>query len=507
MSASVARHPAVLTAIGLVGIALVVSGLAGTSSSEQTPSRILRPFRTGIYEPAGFLTGEPLVYSRVRAAGGTFARFGLSWRLVAPRLKPRDWNPRNPMDPNYSWGPFDTAVKGIVRAGLIPVVAVAETPGWAIANPKCDKGKSCAPKLRDLESFARAAALRYSGRLEGIPRVRYWQAWAEPNVSYFLLPQRRGGFDFQQPQGRSYVAARLYRGIVNAFAAGVKGVAKDNLVIAGGLQPWISDYGLGALAFMRQMLCMSGRQDPRPRSGCDGRSRFDIWSTHPYTSGPPNLDAVGARYADDVSIVDLPLMSRLLSAAESAGRIETDLDAVPFWVDEFSWDTDPPDPNGVPWRLHARWTANALYRMWAAGVSMVMWFQLRDAEDLGQPHGERYDSGLYLRGETIADDRPKRSLRAFEFPFVALRRAGGIYVWGRTPDSSQGLVSIEARSQERWTAVLGLRSDRYGVFHRLIPAADFAGPLRARANDVVSLPYPMKPFKIFFQHPFGLTTP
>jgi hypothetical protein len=509
MERSVARRPLFLAAAATAGVVLVTAGLLGVDSSSPSESaaRIGQPLRTGFVDPVALLTDGPIAATRMKRAGATYARVGVSWRSVAPSSQPREWDPWSPTDPNYSWGPTDKLVREITRAGLIPVLTLLETPRWANAFPRCHKGKLCAPRPRDYRKFARAAALRYSGRLPGLPRVRYWQAWIEPNLSGLLIPQRRGSFDVAQKGKGRFISPYIYRGLVNAFAAGVKSVSPTNLVIAGGTQPWAAQYAVPALAFMRAMLCMKGRRDPQPKESCGARSRFDIWSHHPYTNGPPNYDYPGPAFRDDVSIVELPMMHTLLRAAESAGHIRTNRSRVAFWVDEFSWDTDPPDPHGVPWRLHARWTANALYRMWKAGVSTVIWFQLRDGEDLGLPHGKQYESGLYLRGETLADDRPKRSLRAFEFPFVALRHGGGIYVWGRTPDSSQTPVSVEARAQGRWTQVLRVRPDRYGVFHRLIPDSELAGPLRARVSGDDSLPYPMKPFKIFYLHPFGLTTP
>jgi len=47
-------------------------------------------------------------------------------------------------------------------------------------------------------------------------------------------------------------------------------------------------------------------------------------------------------------------------------------------VTEFSWDTTPPDPKGVPVQLEARWVPQALYQAWKSGVSFFNWGGLRD---------------------------------------------------------------------------------------------------------------------------------
>src|SRR5438270_90526 len=70
-----------------------------------------------------------------------------------------------------------------------------------------------------------AAARRYSGAFAGLPRVRYWIAWNEPNLSSFLTPQRNN------------VSANIYRALLNAFASAVKAVHQDNQVVAGQLDP------------------------------------------------------------------------------------------------------------------------------------------------------------------------------------------------------------------------------------------------------------------------------
>ena len=74
-----------------------------------------------------------------------------------------------------------------------------------------------------------AAARRYSGRRTGLPWVRYWQVWNEPNTSTNLVPQFHG---------RTPYSPVLYRNLVNALARSVKSVRPNNLVIAGGTAPF-----------------------------------------------------------------------------------------------------------------------------------------------------------------------------------------------------------------------------------------------------------------------------
>jgi hypothetical protein len=177
---------------------------------------------------------------------------------------------------------------------------------------------------------------------------------------------------------------------------------------------------------------------------------------------------------DDVSLGDLGRMRALLDAAARAGHIPSD---VRFWVTEFSWDSRPADPQGLPPTLHARWVAEALYRMWDEGVSLVTWFLIRDEPF---PQG-MFQSGLYFRGKAgIESDRPKPALRAFRFPFVTFREPGRIFFWGRTPAGMPGRVIVEVHRGTGWRRVAAPHTDRHGIFSGRIASVVQIGSLRAR---------------------------
>jgi hypothetical protein len=269
--------------------------------------------------------------------------------------------------------------------------------------------------------------------------------------------------------------------VLARFSAIAHRVRADNVVIAGGLSPFTRDkpQTMAPLRFMRDLLCMSNATRPGPT--CGARAVFDVWSHHPYTSGNASHHAFAA---DDVSLGDLPEMRRLLDAAVRAGHVVTQRH-VQFWVTEFSWDTNPPDPNGVPARLHARWVAEALYQMWLSGINLVTWLQLRDS-----PYpADDYQSGLYLRGPSgMASDRAKPALTAFRFPFVAYARSGRISYWGRTPTSRAATVVVEQRVGRAWHRVASTRAGAAGIFFGSVRSSA-GGALRARAVAESSLAF------------------
>ncbi|MEK6276644.1 MAG: hypothetical protein AABM29_01335 [Actinomycetota bacterium] len=471
--------------------ALTVSALPATQA-------FARPFETGIVSTDSETQTEPLAMNRMKDAGTRYLKVAAFWSNIAPSRdspdKPPSFDATDPGHPGYNWSAIDTAVREAAAAGLEPLLTVTDSPRWA-RQPGCTEQPICYPDPQEYADFATAIARRYSGSFDPgngvLPRVRYWQAWVEPNLVIFFLPQFENG---------QKVSPDNYRRLLNAFSGAVKAVDPSNRVLMAGLAPLKRPGGLGPLDFTRRLLCMQGRKKPKPEPGCDQSARFDIAATHPYTTGGPTHKAAGA---DDVSLGNLPLMTKLIRAANRAGKIQTDGGVVPFWVTEFSWDSKPPDPGGLKSKLHARWMAESFFRMWKAGVSAVLWFGLRD-QARGEKIGDTAQSGLYLRGSSIAKDKAKRSLKSFRFPFVALRKGRKILVWGRTPDSGPGKVRVEQNSGSGFRKIATLKANSDGIFTRKVRSGETTGKVRAKLlGGSKSLPFSLKYVKDFYVPPFG----
>jgi hypothetical protein len=446
------------------------------------------PLRTALNEN-GELDLPPgeaaIALRRMRAAGVTTLRTSLGWASVTPSQRPPGFDATNPFDPAYNWAYYDAKFNRLLAAGLEPLVVLIGGPRWDPGSARSE-----IPDAAEFGRFARAAAERYSGRHPGLPRIRLWQIWNEPNVNVYFRPQFR--------DGRPY-APQAYRRILNAAAAAIHSVRRDNVVVGGGFSPFTVTRGdtvtIGPLRFMRELLCMSAGRRPRPT--CRQRAEFDVWSHHPYTSGGPTHQAF---HRDDVSLGDLPEMRALLRAAVRARHVVARR-GVRFWVTEFSWDTKPPDKYGLPVRLQARWTSEALYRMWRLGINLVAWLMLRDSPYPSQP----VQSGLYYNGGSSLElDRPKPTLTAFRFPFVALRERGRTVVWGRTPDSRPATVVVERKAGRGWRRVTALRATRSGIFTARL-AGPARGSLRARraGSRDASLPFALAKVRDRFVYPFG----
>jgi tetratricopeptide (TPR) repeat protein len=454
-----------------------------------------RPLVTAVHDPLNFpLSNAATQFMRSHAAGASIARILIDWQTVAPRAPAESSDPANPGNPAYRWASVDRQLKLASDAGLEPILDVYDPPYWA---RKPTSGSLDAPQLRDpagdFGKFMLAAARRYSGTYKGLPRVRLWQVWNEPNLSFYLVPQ----YVDEQP-----ASPAIYRQMVNAAADAVHGVHADNLVIAGGQAPFAhgkpkSDpathqVALAPMVFMRELLCMSADQPPKPT--CSAQVKFDIWSHHPYTAGGPGTRA---QVDGDVSLGDLPDMKVLLDAAVKAHHVVSRR-PVKFWVTEFSWDSKPPDSQGVPVALEAQWISEALYDMWSTGISLVAWYLIQD----GPAAQQSAQSGLYF-----GNGKPKSAmLTAFRFPFVGHVQQEKIDVWGRTPWGKPGSVLVEeSAGKSGWTRLGVVQTDRDGIFSRTFgtPHGTYVRARLLGPSGVTSVPFPLAGPKNLNVNPFG----
>jgi hypothetical protein len=411
------------------------------------------PLVTGIEQPNASTEDLRDAYPRIRHTGAKFVRIVLYWNVAQPTPT------------SYEWKEPDKQINEAIAAGLTPVVTVWRAPGWAERSSKGEAGTRN-PDPDAFGAFARQLASRYR-------KVHYWEAWNEPNLDHFLSPQIKNG--------RRH-SPGLYRKLLDQFWQGVHSVDPNAHVAAGGLA---RRYKIAPLQFIRDVFCLNDRL--KAVSSCP--VHLDAWSHHPYTNGGP-FTKQGS--PDGVSMGDLPKMRKTLNAAAASGNALPKKASIPFWISEFSWDTDGPDPDAVPMKLHARWVSEALYQAWRSGVSLFVWHQLRD-----RPFpSTQYQSGLYFCGhKSISDDAGSRcaqsgyyvhdrrktaSVLSFRFPFVAYAKHGHVKVWGRTADSRRHQVVIERKVNGKWRSVKTPTANGYGILSAKWRSSDRRHVYRAR---------------------------
>ena len=484
-------------------LAIGVLALAFSASSASAGK-----LQTGFLDPGALSRGAPFEIApavsmpAVQGAGARIVRFYLYWANASP-TKPD--NIANPNDSNYQWdGGLQANIDRALSNDLEVMLTIRTAPGWAERGGHSPRGTHN-PDPDYLKKFARAAALHYQSD------VHIWGVWNEPNYKTFLSPQYKRG---------KLVSPAMYRKLLNAAASSIHGVNGANRVVAGETAPfshWDSKgkpTAPGPLLFLRKLLCV----DSSGHSTCKTNVHADIFATHPYTSGNAYHHAFNA---NDVSFGDLSQWKRLIKDASKARHItnRSGGHGVGLWITEFSWDSKPIDPHAVPKDLHARWTAEALYRTWKLGIGALLWGQLRDYEISTNKFFGQYQSGLYYcdATPTLKDSCPsyqdpqdggpnstaKPALRAFRFPFVAYASKGHIQIWGRTPDSTRVHVTIQKKVSGPWKHWKDFMAGSGGIFKKTYASGMKTGKLRAIVVGDQSVDFSLTRPKDRFVNPFG----
>lgn len=418
---------------------------------------------------------------RAVSEGAGMVRVNVLWSQVAPSTPPPGFAPANPSSAGYRWASVDAAVRNARSHGLQVLINISDAPTWAEGpgKPAGTQPGTWKPSPGQFASFAEAAARRYDGRSPDplrpgarLPRVKYWQPWDEPNLDYYLSPQwtRAGGH--WVPEGPA-----IYRQLLNAFYAAVKRVASSNFVVTAGTAPYGDPPGgqrTPPVAFDRGLFCLANNARLTPLA-CPDPPHLDAISHHPYGIEGPLWHALNP---DDAAVPDIYKIARVLHAAERDRHV---LPRGPkrLWATEISWDSSPPDPNGVPIAEHAHWLEQALYVLWRQGVDTVLWLQIVDSPPIPS-YDATYQAGLYyLNGQ------PKPAAQAFRFPFVIQRlNRRQVQAWGRAP--ARGKLAIEVLRGGRWAIVSSLSVGVDQVFLRTLAVRGKA-VLRAQVGGQTSL--------------------
>lgn len=424
----------------LAGIILVMVGAAAWPPAAQ--SRFLKGFDEPLYK-SGDATIRNHWYDESRRAAADIARVDVAWRQITTG---RPEQPTDPADPAYDFSSIDRAVGAAGVRGMRALLTVYSAPDFAEAKNRPDNPDELHPRgtfrpdPKEYGKFAQAVARRYSGDFAPspleppLPKVGYFEAWNEPNISLFLNPQWNG---------KKNQAVPNYRRLLNKFYKGVKRGSPSAKVISAGLAPFgddpPNDIRTRPLRFMREFLCLKPKRKLTPDK-CKNPPKFDMLAHHPINiyGGPrksgSNPDDINA--ADDMRRV-----KKTLRFAERKRTIRGGRHGI--WATELWWETEPPDPvNGYPLGKQARWMEEAMYLVWKHSGSAAIFLQTVDS-----PLKE--DGGGLQSGIFFNDGSEKPSFRAFRFPFVTERRSKKkILAWTVPPAS--GKLSIQQKKNGGW---------------------------------------------------------
>jgi hypothetical protein len=449
----------------LATLVLLILGTISPIAGAYAARPITRAFTDDLFGAPG---AQPWI-SRAAATGARTVLLIAYWNGLAPNPPASAVDPRNPSDPQYSFASLDAQIRQFAGTGITPALLVTDAPGWAEAPggpPSLEAVGAWRPSAQAFGDIAAALARRYSGSYpdplypgRALPRVRYFQAWAEANFSVHLAPQ------WAQSNGRWVATAPgMYRDMLNAFYTGIKSAHSDNVVITTGFGPYGDPPGgcggqdqvgsgcrMPPALFTRDLLCLQG-QGLRPQP-CPNPAHFDALAMDPYQVSSPMTPAFNI---DDVTSPDLGKLTRIVKKAVSVR------DALPhgpkqLWVTEFSYDSNPPNPTAVSLATQARWLDQALYLFWTEGVNTVVWYLLRD-------QAAAYSPGNYYSGVYYYNGARKPSFQAFRFPFLVWPAKRTSTVWGMSPRTGRLAVQVKRRSS--WRTIFRVRVSAGSVFVR-----------------------------------------
>src|SRR5581483_2775879 len=391
-----------------VGV-LVVALCAGTAAAGRSGKRTT-PLLVGLTDEANTLYGDPAAtFQTLKSLDVQVVRVNLYWGgtpwAVSRGPKPSD--PSDPGDPAYDWSLYDRLVRYAATNGIKVVFSILFTPGWANGNA----GRNVAPAHpTDLEAFAYAAAVRYSGYWtpppwqqdpsygDGampLPAVTMWTAWNEPNNPVWLKPQYvrvAGKWIMESALQYARICTAVYTGVHAVLISPERGPVPGEQVACGVTGPRGNDAP------------RSSRPEPDPISFMVaakhfGLEKFDVWAHHPYPlsgADPPAYVPAATEHA--VLLGNIGTLLAKLTQLWGPKHL---------WITEYGYQTNPPNHTifGVSWKRQAAYLAQA-YAIANANprIDMLVWFLLRDDTST-----TGWQSGL----ETAAG-QPKPSFTVFQ---------------------------------------------------------------------------------------------
>jgi hypothetical protein len=381
-------------------------------------------------------------------------------RAQRKRFKPDD--PRT--YPTRNWDRYDNLVKEATSLGM-RVYFTVTGPGPRYGHRKAPPSQRAnagtfKPIPTRFRSFVEAVGRRYSGQYRDengvrrpLPRVALWSIWNEPNQPGWLSPQWEGDVP-----SSPYLYRELYQ-------AGYEGLQRsghgNDAILLGETAPLGSDSkgprnGIKPVPFLRELVCI--KPDGTPYTGpeatarhCDdfakkGPLKAVGYAHHPYTKKA--APSVAPKSPDEITMGNIGALGPFLDqlSAQSGGLIPT---ALPIFLTEFGYESNPPDPrNGIPYLRQAQFNELADFLAYNdPRVFATTQFLVRDVGPLKQyPKGSRlywftYQSGLYsVRG------RAKPAAFAYTLPFLTFPAGDGVTgVWGQfrfRPNGAQDVAYV-----------------------------------------------------------------
>ncbi len=411
-----------------------------------------------MFEDNAQLRDNPVAtLATLRELGVTRIRLTITWGDVAPspkaKHKPRHFRGEDPADyPASGWASYDEIVRQAVRDGIgVGMMITGPGPAWADGpgEPRGGTPGIWKPSPQQYGAFVHAVGTRYSGHYQGLPPVRFWSIWNEPNYGVDLAPQATNNDTIE-------VGAAWYRRMIDAAwgALHATGHGHDTILI-GETAPRGLDHPIGNFSgvkprrFLRALYCVdshfhelrgsaaSARGCPTTASGSahfrsqhPGLFQASGFADHPYAQG---FSPITPTYAcghsacagggrSDPDYADFPEIPRLERTLDHLNSVYGSRSHFPIYNTEYGYWTKPPDPNAT---INA--TTAAYYINWAEYLS----YKQRRVSSYDQYLLVDPAAGNFASGLELPNRKPKATFDAFRMPlYLPHTRGKRLEVWG-----------------------------------------------------------------------------
>jgi hypothetical protein len=343
----------------------------------------------GINDEADTLYGNPTTaFATLKTLKAQVLRVNLYWggtKWAVATKKPTDAT--DPGDPAYNWSLYDRLVHYAFVNNIKVVFSILFTPSWANGG----KGKSAAPtNAKDLQNFAYAAGLRYSGYYSPptwqqdpsygndgspLPLVNMWTAWNEPNNPLWLTPQyKRVGGKWRIESAYQYakICNAVYAGIHSVLISPLKGAPVGEKVACGVTGPKGNDAPTSSRPSVDPLSFLSAAKKY-------GMKNFDVYAHHPYADAGNESPTYIPKGKDSrrIQLGNLSVLTKLLTSLYGPKHL---------WLTEYGYQTNPPDHTvfGTSWANQAKYMTQAFaIARKNPRIDMMLWFLVKDEPSIG----------------------------------------------------------------------------------------------------------------------------
>jgi hypothetical protein len=396
-----------------------------------------------------------------QSMGVDSVRIFARWEFIAPqhtsKKMPAGFDPSNPADPRYNWGPVDRAVNAARGGGLKVYLTISGSgPLWGMSSPSHGNKGRRNPSPSKYGQFAAAVAKRYGSQVDT------YILWNEPNHVDWLQDQ---GTCKKKHKCVEH-SPHLYRRLVNAAEPKVRAADPGSTILIGALAPsgtalTARNKSMRPLQFLRAFGCVNKKYQ-RIRTGeCKNfkPATADGFAYHPHGIRlAPNKRSPNH---DDAQMADLSRLTGALDKITRKGGFKVrGAKRFPLYLTEWAYQTNPPDKYaGVSQSLQAKYMRQGAYLAWKNSRVRNL-TQYVYVDEPGS--GSGWQSGLFFTNGT-----PKLSLAVFPNPFWAQKiKKGTVQLWGQVrPGSGARSAQLQRRSGNTWVTISTVSTNAAGYYY------------------------------------------